>query len=308
MEMALIAARAVQFASAMIVLGTPLLRLGLGLGFEHAATACGEFDRWLRRLMLIAAALALASALAWLDLEAAIMGDGWGEAIDSETIEAVLLQTTFGHAWIWHLAFGATLLATLLFTRVWAAARGWAILGLAAGLVASLAWAGHAVMQPGSAHVMVQVIHLLAAAVWLGSLPALYYLLERSRRAEGSAWHTALIQLLPRYSRAGYCAVAAVVLTGCLNSWFLVGSLPALVATDFGRVLLAKVGLVLVMVAVAAINRVHLAPRIRLQRVSQDQARALVALWRNVATEQLLGALVIVAVSVLGTLPPAIAH
>ena len=305
METALIAARALQFGSAMILLGTPLLRLGVGSGFADAAAALGELDRWLRGLMLVAAILALVSALAWLDLEAALMGGGWEQAIDGETIRAVLLETTFGKAWIWHLGFAALLVAALLPAAPAATGGGRVLfLALATGLVAGLAWAGHAVMVPGVTHVGVQILHLLAASLWLGSLPALSYLLHRARSDAGGAWRRALAVILPRYSLAGCLAVAAVVLTGCLNSWFLVGGFAALIGTAFGRVLLAKASLVLLMIAIAASNRFRLTPRVLQMR--PEERGAVTALWRNVALEQGLGALVIVAVSVLGTLPPAL--
>jgi len=304
METALIAMRALQFGSAMILLGAPLLRLGVGSGFAGADAAAGEFDRWLRRLLLAAALVALLSALAWLDLEAAIMGDGWDQAIDADTLATVLLDTTFGKAWIWHLGFAALLVAMLLPAALAMTGGGRLVLvALAIGLVASLAWAGHAVMVPGLTHVGVQVVHLLAAALWIGSLPALCYLLGRARGGGDDAWRRALRRVLPRYSRAGYLAVAVVVLTGCLNSWFLVGGFAALLGTDFGRMLLIKASLVLLMIVAAAINRLRLTPRVL--RPPEDTG-ALKALWLSVGVEQGLGALIIVAVSVLGTLPPAL--
>jgi copper resistance protein D len=110
--------------------------------------------------------------------------------------------------------------------------------------------------------------------------------------------------MLPLYSRAGYAAVATVLLTGLLNSMFLVGSVAALFGTVYGRTLLAKVSLVLLMVAVAAANRFVLQPRI----VAGAGAADARALWRSVAVEQVLGMLVLAAVSVLGMLPPALAH
>ena len=308
MELALVAVRALQFGSAMILLGAPILRLGLGSAFESASSVRDEFDRWLRRFLRIAAIVTLLSALLWLDLEAVIMGDGWEEAVDGETIASVLLETTFGHAWIWHLAFAGLLTLTLLLPpRPMSRHRTATIAGLSAGLVASLAWAGHAVMQPGVTRVTVQVIHLLAAGLWLGSLPILLFLLGRARRDNDRDWRDALRQLLPRYSRVGYVVVATILLTGSLNTSFLVGSPAALVTTEYGHVLLVKVGIVLLMVLVAGINRLRLVPDIRRSRSEAEATPTIAALARNVAVEQALGALAILAVSVLGTLPPALA-
>jgi putative copper resistance protein D len=112
--------------------------------------------------------------------------------------------------------------------------------------------------------------------------------------------------MLPLYSRAGYAAVGAMLLTGLLNSWFLVGSIAALSSTPFGRVLLAKIILVLLMIGVAAGNRFVLQPKI--MTAGGDGAVPMGKLWRSVALEQIIGGLVLAAVSVLGTLPPAMAH
>jgi len=307
MELALVIARALQFGSAMILLGAPILRLGLGPAFESTSSVRDEFDRWLRRFLTIATIVTLLSALLWLDLEAVIMGDGWDQAVDGETIASVLLETTFGHAWMWHLAFAALLLLALLLpVRQLRQGRIVAIAGLSGGLVASLAWAGHAVMQPGVTRVTVQVIHLLAAGLWLGSLPILLFLLGRARRVNDRDWRNALRQLLPRYSRVGYVVVATILLTGSFNTSFLVGRPTALVTTEFGQVLLVKVGIVLLMVLVAGINRLRLVPDIRRSRSESEATPTITALARNVAVEQALGALAILAVSVLGMLPPAL--
>ena len=96
----------------------------------------------------------------------------------------------------------------------------------------------------------------------------------------------------------GFVAVATIIATGIINSWFLVGSPTALVKTTYGRLLLAKIGVVTVMVGIAAINRFYLTPRLR-----QPWARDRLA--RNSLAEAALGAMAIAIVGALGTLPPA---
>jgi len=293
----LVAARLLAFAAAMFLLGAPLLRLALAPSFAGNEAARGEFDRWLRAALRWAAVLALAASAIWLDLEAAIMGGGWDEAVNPDTVTAVFLRTQFGRAWQWHMGSAAALLVVLFAVPklLRQLGRNLLAIALAAAQVASLAWAGHAVMHPGVLPVANQALHLLAGAAWLGSLPPLYFLLGR---ASAGAWQTALRAVLPTYSRAGYGAVGLVVLTGCVNSWFLVGSWHALIASDFGHVLLVKVALVALMAATAVANRLTLA--------RAGDALPLAALRRNVAVEQVLGAGVLAAVSLLGTLPPAL--
>jgi copper resistance protein D len=304
MEAALVAVRLVQFAAAMVLLGSPVFALALAARFAAGAPVRREFDRWLRRSLLIAAAAALVSAALWLDLEAGIMGDGWRRTLDPGTIARVLFDTAFGRAWCWHLGLGAALVAIIVPRR-----GGWGATalaaGLAAGFVAGLAWAGHAVMHPGSGHLLVQAIHLLAGGLWLGSLPALLHLLARARAERSAEWRDAVRYMLPLYSRAGYVAVGLVLATGIANSWFLVARPGYLVTTPFGRVLLAKIALVLLMVGIAACNRFVLQKRLK---TGAPGGQPIAALRRSVTIELATGALVLAAVSLLGTLPPAMAH
>lgn len=293
----LVAVRFATFAASMFLLGAPLLRLALARSLAGAGAARGEFDRRLRTSLRWAAVMALAASAIWLNLDSVIMGGSWADAIDPDTVGAVFLQTEFGRAWQWHLGFAAALLVVLFAVPELLRRAGWSLLAiaLAAAQVASLAWAGHAVMHAGVLPVANQVGHLLAGAVWLGSLPPLYFLLGRA--SEG-AWQAALRTVLPLYSRAGYGAVGLVVLTGCLNSWLLVGSWHALMTSEFGHVLLVKVTLVALMVAIALANRLMLA--------QAGDALPWATLRRNVAIEQLLAAGILAAVSLLGTLPPAL--
>jgi copper resistance protein D len=68
--------------------------------------------------------------------------------------------------------------------------------------------------------------------------------------------------LTRRFSTLGIVSVGVLVATGIINSWVLVGSVPALVGTDYGRLLLVKVALFFVMMAIAGVNRLRLTPRL----------------------------------------------
>jgi hypothetical protein len=108
------------------------------------------------------------------------------------------------------------------------------------------------------------------------------------------------------FSTLGIASVATLLATGLINTWYLAGSVPALVGTDYGRLLLAKIAVFLCMVAIAAFNLLRLTPRIvKIANVTAAQ-HALGQLRRNAAIETVAGAIVLTIVGVLGTLPPAI--
>ncbi len=103
-------------------------------------------------------------------------------------------------------------------------------------------------------------LHLLGVAAWVGGLAVLViFLRSTSRRgpADGrqppdgievsAARADELAEVLPRWSRIAMMAIAVIVLTGVYQTWREVGSLPALDATTYGRLLLVKLWFVAMM-------------------------------------------------------------
>ena len=136
---------------------------------------------------------------------------------------------------------------------------------LSALLLASLAWLGHAVGEEGRDHLIhlaADVVHLLAAGAWLGGLPMLALLFHRALAGAIVEAQVVVQEATRRFSVMGLFAVGALLATGVVNTWYLAGSLPALLGTDYGRWLLVKIGLFAAMVATAAVNRQVLTPRL----------------------------------------------
>jgi len=107
-----------------------------------------------------------------------------------------------------------------------------------------------------------------------------------------------------RFSALGIASVATLLASGIVNTWVLAGSVAALRDTDYGRLLLVKVALFLVMVAAAAVNRLVLTPRLVQELDMATGLEALRRLRNNSAIEAAIGAIILVIVGVLGTLPP----
>ncbi|MBP8533992.1 copper resistance CopC/CopD family protein [Streptomyces sp. MK37H] len=119
---------------------------------------------------------------------------------------------------------------------------------MAVGLAATWAMAEHASVGPQRQLAMpVDVLHLIAVGVWLGGLASLAVTLRAGEPIERSA--------VRRFSRLAFGSVVALVVTGLYQSWRQVGSWGALTDTEYGRWLLVKVGLVVVLVGIAALSR-----------------------------------------------------
>jgi putative copper resistance protein D len=116
-----------------------------------------------------------------------------------------------------------------------------------------------------------------------------------------------LQNVLRRFSNLGLVLVATLVITGALNAYFILGSADALFAGDYGRALLAKLALFVVMAMIAAINRLKLTPD--LASASADprlRARTARRIHANALAEIGLGIAIIVLVGWLGILAPGV--
>ncbi|MGY1814398.1 copper resistance CopC/CopD family protein [Blastococcus sp. SYSU D00820] len=123
---------------------------------------------------------------------------------------------------------------------------------LAAALVLTTSAVGHPVAGPWPAlAVAATTVHVAAMVVWLGGLAALLGGVLRSDAPAGE-----LAAALPPFSRIAAAAVTALVVTGVVQSVREVGSPAALVSTTYGRVLLAKLAVIALLLAAAGISRV----------------------------------------------------
>lgn len=311
----LVYARFVHFAATIAATGVVFFVV-LILGPAARSSADGwRIVKALRPPLAITAwsglALALLSGAAWLVLTAAAMsGQSVADAAAPDVLWTVLSQTTFGIDWLLRLVLACALAAAL--PRLLSAEAdkpSWlqAVAGLAAAaFVGSLAWAGHAIGGEGVEgvlHPAADVLHLIAAAVWLGMLVPLGLLFGLA--TDDAAALAAMRAATLRFSTLGLVAVGTLLATGIVNTWYLAGSIPALLGTDYGRLVLLKIALFLLMVAVAAVNRLRLTPKLVDDRRTAAVANAQRQLRRNATIEASLGAIVIAVVAVLGALPPA---
>jgi len=306
----LVAARAIHFASTAMLAGLFLFMRCVGEPVLRARS--NEAITTLRSRFLVVGwsslAVSLSSGAAWLVLLAFNLGgQSWTTLIAENTPWTVLTETRFGNDWFIRLGLAALLgICLLRFDQ----RRGWrshwqgspsAL--LSACLMATLAWAGHGGGTGNLAGLQVaaDALHLIAAAAWIGGLPALVMLLAFAYRTNPPSLALAA-EATSRFSRLGLVSVCTLLATGIVNSAFLVGSVPGLVGTSYGRLLLAKIALFAAMASIAVINRLHLLPG--LSR-SADAIAALRQLQRNALIEIGLGLVVLMIVGALGTMPPA---
>ncbi len=243
------------------------------------------------------AILAMMLSVAGLVVLAAAMAGTAIDEVDRATLGMVVTATAVGHAWVVRMvALGA---AVLLAARPRPAALASVV------ALATLAWGGHGAMDEGATgwvHLVADIVHLLAAALWIGVLALLCALLVR---APDPARLARTHRLAAGFAGLGTVLVAAIVASGIINTWLLVGGFGGLTGTLYGRLLLVKLVLFAAMLCLAAVNRFRLTPA--LVAPACDPAAAWRGLRASVAVETGCGIAIVALVAWLGTLAPPVA-
>ncbi|EHP43257.1 copper resistance D domain-containing protein [Cupriavidus basilensis OR16] len=172
-------------------------------------------------------------------------------------VRSMLMDTGFGHAW----AVGAALMLCVTiaaFFRWTGRGRGFkSSLWLAlAGFALSRSHAGHPVDAGAfSLPVWVDWVHLLAVSAWVGIVcVAAFMVAPRMAEApEGDRRNGA--SFIQSLSDTATCALVALFVTGAYGGWHGVGSPGKLLDSTYGRLLVLKLGLVLVAVTLGGHNR-----------------------------------------------------
>lgn len=202
-----------------------------------------------------------------------------------------LFATGVGQVALARLVLG--LLVTL--AVAWAARHGgrgrwWAAAGVGGLLLATLVPESHAVVQ-GLLPIAAIWLHLVAAAFWTGGLLAFPMLLLGPLRALGLDERADLRRrTVRRFSRVATVAVLVLVATGLYSTLLNVSGPLALVGSAYGRALVMKLGMTVLLLAVGGINLI-------------DKGDG--PLGRMVGLELALAAGIFVAAGFLTSLPPA---
>ena len=308
-DVPLIVTRAIHFAATAITTGTLIFRAVVTEAAIYSANPAAIIvRRQTLRVAWICLAISAVSGLIWLLLEAASMsGLPFRQVMTSDVLSTVVNDTQFGLVSEIRFAMAVILAGCLAYDLV-PLVRGLAV-ALSLGLIAAVAWTGHAGSTAGEMgifHLASDILHLFAAAAWIGGLVSLALLLSVTMRDQTHAGASFARDATQSFSTMGAAIVGVIFATGIVNAWILVGSLHALVVTGYGRLLMLKLALFAVMLSVAAVNRFWLTPRLALSSGNEPQLEAFRLLTRNSTIEIALALMIFAIVGMLGTLHPAI--
>jgi len=197
---------------------------------------------WLALLVGSAVAFALFAAQAVAgSLGDALATDRWGDVATTATGRMIVLRTAL-----------AIEIGVLLALRRHRAQGWWRGAAGAAGLLILFTFSasGHPNAQdPAALWIAIDMLHLIAITVWIGGLLAL------SLSSTATLSQPDGERMARRFSLAASISVPIIVVTGVAQTLKLAGGLDDITVTDWGRLLLVKVTVVVGLLAVAGVSR-----------------------------------------------------
>lgn len=268
-ERTLAIARLLAYVGLVLVLGAMLWG---GMATDRLAMAGST-----RGMLWSGAALFGVGSLVQFGAQAAYVAAGTaGDMIDPAAWGRID-QTSTGRALLVRIVL-AVVLAALVARWEHRATAWWRSVAVAAAVAALVTFpaGGHAAaLTPRAVWTAVDAVHLAAVVVWLGGLLLFTIGAPTWLRSDEAA------PVVRRFSSASAVAVPVLVVTGLAQANRLSGGLGNLTDTTWGRTLLAKVSVVVVLVAVAGVSRWLL----------RHSGRA--SIGRTVAAEAVLGIVVL---------------
>jgi copper transport protein len=255
-----------------------------------------------RRLARSALVLLLIAGLSRFYAEARALF-GPDRAVDANAVRTVL-GTSWGIGWI--VGMIGICVAAVGFTLVKRASpqAGWGIAALGVlGIGVSPALTGHAMAtRPVGLSLLADILHVIAACAWLGTLLALLFAalpLVRGKRSRENIGSGVLVASLVRAFHPVALTCAAIVIgSGLVSAWLRLPTLSALWDSNYGRVLLLKLLFVAVVVVLGALNWRRMLPTLG----DEQSARRIT---RTASAELTVAALVLAITAILvSTSPP----
>jgi putative copper export protein/mono/diheme cytochrome c family protein len=266
MRALLLVALCVHLASSVVLMGAFVMLLLAGP--PNAPTV----RRWEVQIVALArllVPLALGSGIGWLLMRTALFENRLHAALEPRAVLHAVLDTRPGLVWLARhgllLVLGGFLAirANVAATRDWIAARGEA-LALGTLALALMSGSSHAAAtSPGTVlAVASDVTHLLGTGIWVGALLPLALLLRAASRDGGADARPYAVAAARRFSRAALLTMLLLMASGAMNTIVQVASIPGLVGTTHGHLLLAKLAVLIPIVVLAIVNRTHILPAV----------------------------------------------
>jgi putative copper resistance protein D len=189
----------------------------------------------------------------------------------------------------------ALLIAVLLFARGSRAPLAPLLVLSAIALAAATATTHAAARLDGRAVLLVvEGLHQLGAAIWIGGIPC--FLLALTRMQDGPGWRT----VGSRFSRMSMVGVACILVSGVTMSFLYIGSWQGFYGTAYGVMVGAKIAMFLMLLGLGGMNF------LLVERLRDNPGTPINRLKRFAEVEIGIGVSIFFAAASLTSVPPAV--
>lgn len=177
-----------------------------------------------------------------------------GNSWDVAAMGTLVKSSEIGHLWLIQIAGLLGLIVSLLFIfwkssleKIWL----WLVpLSFFIVILFAKAMQGHAAGSPDKTiAIPMDFLHLVSASAWIGGIMVLFLLLPKQPEAK-VAWN--------RFSPWAASFVGMIIVSGLLMSVMNLGSMAKLFTTEYGKVILLKIALFLVMGALGLVHYLYM--------------------------------------------------
>lgn len=176
------------------------------------------------------------------------------QAIRLETSVIQVLQTTFGVTWEFRM------IVTIILLGLWFVmekSRNLDIkkqvifLIISLVLIGTSSLIGHGAASGKWEAIVLDYVHNFVASVWIGGIIFFVYaLLPTFSVLDSDKKEKMSLLMIPRFSIAFVIALGVVIISGPTLMWFLEGNVSLIVESIYGKLIFAKIGIAVIMVAI----------------------------------------------------------
>lgn len=227
---------------------------------------------------------------------------GSREALNPALVLSLLTGTSWGIAWLLQLI--GVIVALIGFIFLVRRQAGWTIATLGALILAfTPALSGHALSVPNltALSVFADGVHVISAAGWFGSL--LFVItagIPAAMSLESGIRNSVIADFVSSFSPTALVFAVLLSITGTFSAWLHLGTIPALWQTQYGKILLLKLGLLSLVVGTGAYNWLKVKPALVKNLTGAQQLK------RSATVELVIAVLVLAVTAVLVATPTGI--
>ncbi len=212
-----------------------------------------------------------------------------------------VIETSFGTIWIIRMGLSVVLLATwFLFENKTAASmkKQLLILGLSLALISTTTAIGHGAASEQLSAIVIDYIHNLIAAVWIGGIIFFgFVLLPAFTKLDNTKKELASLLMIPRFSSVIIASLGVVIITGPTLLWLLEDDIVLLSQSYYGLLIIGKIAIGSAMVALGGYNQ------FKIQKTAERSLNSNILvhqkLKRSLRTEVMLGIILLGVVALL---------